>query len=149
MFKLAPDRACAKCSAAKLTSTGRLLRRESKAYSYCPPDIATAAVCKAWQKTSCETRSRGCGRSSRPIIIDAAPVLTVADALSFGPYVDGAIVAVRRDVSQIPKVYEGCERLRSVGIHVIGGVINGVHDRPTRSAYAMSPPEIAATQDAG
>jgi hypothetical protein len=72
------------------------------------------------------------------IIIDGAPVLTVADALSFARYTDGAILSVRRDVSQIPKVYEASERLKSVGMNVTGVVVNGVHDRPSRAMYAMS-----------
>ena len=71
-------------------------------------------------------------------MIDGAAVLTVADALSFAHYTDAAILSVRRDVSQIPKVYEASERLKSVGMNVTGVVVNGVHDRPSRPMYAIS-----------
>jgi len=60
------------------------------------------------------------------VILDAGPVLTVADALLLGQHVDGAILSVLRNVSKVPKVYEACERLRSVGVEVIGSVVNGV-----------------------
>ena len=38
------------------------------------------------------------------IIIDGAPVLGMSDALIFGQYSDGAILSVRRDHSQMPKI---------------------------------------------
>ncbi|MEX2317719.1 MAG: polysaccharide biosynthesis tyrosine autokinase [Pirellulales bacterium] len=60
------------------------------------------------------------------IIIDGPPVLGMSDALIFGQYSDGAIISVRRDYSQMPKIYQSAELLRSVGIRVIGAVVNGV-----------------------
>jgi polysaccharide biosynthesis transport protein len=60
------------------------------------------------------------------IIIDGAPVLGMSDALIFGQYSDGAIVSVRRDHSQMPKVNHCIELLRGVGIRIIGAVVNGV-----------------------
>ena len=64
------------------------------------------------------------------IIIDGAPVLGMSDALIFGQYSDGAILSVRRDFSQMPKINEAAALLRSVGIRLIGSVVNGV---PTKS----------------
>jgi capsular exopolysaccharide synthesis family protein len=64
------------------------------------------------------------------IIIDGAPVLGISDALIFGQYSDGAILSVRRDHSQMPKIYQATELLRGVGIRVIGAVVNGV---PTKT----------------
>ena len=49
------------------------------------------------------------------VIIDVGPVLTSADSMLLGQHTDTALVSVRRDVSQIPKVYSACDRLRSVG----------------------------------
>jgi succinoglycan biosynthesis transport protein ExoP len=66
------------------------------------------------------------------IILDTAPVLTVADSLSIGQHVDAAIVAVLRDVSQGPKVFDAVERLRGVGINVMGAVVNGETQRTHR-----------------
>jgi capsular exopolysaccharide synthesis family protein len=60
------------------------------------------------------------------IIIDGAPILGMSDALIFGQYSDGAIVSVRRDYSQMPKVNQSIELLRGVGVRIIGAVVNGV-----------------------
>ncbi len=60
------------------------------------------------------------------IIIDGAPVLGMSDALIFGQYSDGAILSVRRDQSQMPKIHQAAELLRGVGIRIIGAVVNGV-----------------------
>lgn len=60
------------------------------------------------------------------IIIDAGPVLPIADTLLLGQNVDTAILSVLRDQSQMPKVYEAYERLKAVGIPVLGAVISGV-----------------------
>ena len=48
------------------------------------------------------------------------------DALIFGQYSDGAILSVRRDHSQMPKIHQAAELLRGVGIRIIGAVVNGV-----------------------
>lgn len=63
------------------------------------------------------------------IIIDGAPVLGMSDALIFGQYCDGAILSVRRDFSQMPKINEAALLLRSVGVRLIGSVVNGVHSK--------------------
>lgn len=60
------------------------------------------------------------------IIIDGAPILGMSDALIFGQYSDGAILSVRRDQSQMPKIHQAAELLRGVGIRIIGAVVNGV-----------------------
>lgn len=60
------------------------------------------------------------------IIIDGAPVLGMSDALIFGQYSDGAILSVRRDYSQMPKINHTAELLRGVGVRIIGAVVNGV-----------------------
>ena len=64
------------------------------------------------------------------IIIDGAPVIGLSDALIFGQYCDGAIISVRRDYSQMPKIYQAMALLQDVGIRVIGAVVNGV---PTKA----------------
>jgi capsular exopolysaccharide synthesis family protein len=60
------------------------------------------------------------------VIIDGAPILGMSDALIFGQYSDGAILSVRRDHSQMPKINHAAELLRDVGIRIIGAVVNGV-----------------------
>jgi Mrp family chromosome partitioning ATPase len=69
------------------------------------------------------------------IVIDSGPVLTDSDALLFGQYADAAIISVLRDVSRVPRVYEACERLRSVEIRLLGAVVNGVGYGKYRSYY--------------
>jgi capsular exopolysaccharide synthesis family protein len=64
------------------------------------------------------------------VIIDGAPILGMSDALIFGQYSDGAILSVRRDHSQMPKIHHAAELLRDVGIRIIGSVVNGV---PTKA----------------
>ena len=63
------------------------------------------------------------------IIIDGGPVLGMSDALIFGQYSDGAILSVRRDFSQMPKINEAASLLRSVGVRLIGSVVNGVNSK--------------------
>jgi len=79
------------------------------------------------------------------IVIDSGPVLKVADPLLVGQHVDAAIVSVLRDVSKIPKVYEACERLRSVGITVLGTVVNGVNDDVARHGVELLMAETTTT----
>ncbi|MEX0678962.1 MAG: polysaccharide biosynthesis tyrosine autokinase [Pirellulales bacterium] len=71
------------------------------------------------------------------IIIDSGPVLKVADALLVGQHVDAAIVSALRDVSRVPNVYDAVERLRSVGITVLGSVVNGVKDDTARHGVEL------------
>jgi capsular exopolysaccharide synthesis family protein len=71
------------------------------------------------------------------VVIDSGPVLKVADPLMVGQHVDAAILSVLRDVSEIPKVYEACERLRAVGITVLGSVVNGVNDDVARHGVEL------------
>jgi capsular exopolysaccharide synthesis family protein len=60
------------------------------------------------------------------VVIDGPPVLGISDALSICQYVDGAIVTVLRDHSEIYKVYKAVELLRNMGVRLIGAVVNGV-----------------------
>jgi Mrp family chromosome partitioning ATPase len=71
------------------------------------------------------------------VIIDAAPVLTYADMLLMGAHVDAAVLSVRRDVSQMYRVYEARERMESVDIRVLGAVVNGISETSRRPAYAL------------
>ncbi len=75
------------------------------------------------------------------IIIDGAPILGMSDALIFGQYSDGAILSVRRDYSQMPKVNQAVELLRGVGIRIIGAVVNGV---PTKADSRIVQMRLAA-----
>lgn len=67
------------------------------------------------------------------VIIDAPPVLAVPDALLLGRWADGAVIAVRHDNSRFPLVERAIKRMTSVGVSVLGVVVNGV--RPAESSY--------------
>ncbi|TWT99926.1 Tyrosine-protein kinase YwqD [Botrimarina colliarenosi] len=60
------------------------------------------------------------------IIIDGAPVIGISDSLLFGQHCDGAILSVLRDRSCVTKIHQSVELLRSVGVRIIGSVVNGV-----------------------
>jgi capsular exopolysaccharide synthesis family protein len=67
------------------------------------------------------------------VIIDAPPVLAVPDALLLGRWADGAVIAVRHDTSRFPLVERAIKRMTTVGVSVLGVVVNGV--RPTEASY--------------
>ena len=59
------------------------------------------------------------------IIVDSCPVLPVADTLLVGQHVDGVIISVMQDVSQMPKVSNASEKLAVLSIPLLGAVVNG------------------------
>jgi len=74
------------------------------------------------------------------VVIDAGPVLAFADAMLLGQQSDVALVATMRDVSRVPLVTAAVDKLRGVGVRVLGTVVNGVSDAPARRQYAQRLP---------
>jgi succinoglycan biosynthesis transport protein ExoP len=74
------------------------------------------------------------------VVIDAGPVLAFADVLLLGQQSDVAIVATMRDVSSVPQVMAAVDKLRSVGVRVLGTVVNGVDETAARRKYASPLP---------
>src|SRR5579883_1143749 len=73
------------------------------------------------------------------IIIDSPPVLPVPDALIIGRWVDGAVLAVRYDISRFPQVERARRQLDGAGITVLGTVINGMrHSDSYYGRYSYS-----------
>jgi capsular exopolysaccharide synthesis family protein len=74
------------------------------------------------------------------VVVDTGPVLTGPESLLIGQHVDGAVISSRRDISRIPKVDEAVQRLRSVGVRVVGAVVNGTggESRDSLPAIAQS-----------
>jgi polysaccharide biosynthesis transport protein len=60
------------------------------------------------------------------VVIDSPPVLGISDALALGQYIDGAVLTVLRDHSEIRRVYQAAETLKAMGVRLIGCVVNGV-----------------------
>ena len=83
------------------------------------------------------------------VLVDSPPVLPVADALTIGQWVDGAILAVRHKVSRLPLVERASRQLASVGISIIGAVVSGVKDRhtPYYGSRPASDPDRSGTVD--
>jgi capsular exopolysaccharide synthesis family protein len=65
------------------------------------------------------------------VIIDSPPILPVPDALIVGRWVDGAVLAVRYDISRFPQVERARRQLDGAGIPVLGTVINGMRNSDT------------------
>jgi capsular exopolysaccharide synthesis family protein len=59
------------------------------------------------------------------IILDSHPVLLATDSLLLGRQADAVILSVMREVSQMPRVYAAAQQLTSLGIRVLGAVVNG------------------------
>jgi capsular exopolysaccharide synthesis family protein len=74
---------------------------------------------------------------SRLVIFDLPPVLSVADALAFTPYVDAAIMVVQERKTRREDIVRTAEVLKS--IELIGTVLN-------RSAAITGDPEAAPTR---
>jgi polysaccharide biosynthesis transport protein len=62
------------------------------------------------------------------VIVDSHPVLAASDSLLLGQHADAVIVSVLRDVSQSPRVYAACQRLATLGIRILGAVVNAADD---------------------
>jgi polysaccharide biosynthesis transport protein len=71
------------------------------------------------------------------VIIDAAPVLPVTDAVVLSAAVDGTAVVVRHAHSERNHVAEAGRRLAGVGAHVVGFIFNGA-PRPSEE-YSSAP----------
>jgi capsular exopolysaccharide synthesis family protein len=60
------------------------------------------------------------------IVVDSHPVLPANDSLLIGQHVDTVLLSLLRDVSQTPRVYAACQRLSTLGIRILGAVVNGM-----------------------
>ncbi|MEM8864483.1 MAG: CpsD/CapB family tyrosine-protein kinase, partial [Planctomycetota bacterium] len=79
------------------------------------------------------------------IIIDGAPLLGLSDSLLFGQHCDGAILSVLRDHTNVPKIQQCSELLRSVGIRLIDSVVNGVPIKADRRVMHL---QVAGSKSA-
>ncbi|HTU91278.1 MAG TPA: polysaccharide biosynthesis tyrosine autokinase [Gemmataceae bacterium] len=70
------------------------------------------------------------------IVIDSHPILAATDSLLIGQRVDAVILSVLREVSQMPRVYAASQRLMTLGIRVLGAVVNGADPEEALAATA-------------
>jgi succinoglycan biosynthesis transport protein ExoP len=72
------------------------------------------------------------------IVIDSHPVLPATDSLLIGQRADAVILSVLREVSQMPRVYAASQRLTTLGIRVLGAVVNGADPEEALAATASA-----------
>lgn len=72
------------------------------------------------------------------VVVDAPPVLPVADALVLSRYVDGVVVVVDVRSTSIETAQRACELLRAVGAPLVGVVANRSRLR-LKSSYGRYP----------
>lgn len=68
------------------------------------------------------------------IIIDSAPVLPVVDTMLLSQQVDAVLFSIMRDVSRVPHVQAAHDRIASLGVQMLGAVVNAAK----RSDYMHS-----------
>jgi polysaccharide biosynthesis transport protein len=60
------------------------------------------------------------------VLIDSPAILSVSDAISLIPSVDGVILVASRSYSRRESVLNGCKQLADVNAHILGVVVNRV-----------------------
>jgi capsular exopolysaccharide synthesis family protein len=78
------------------------------------------------------------------VIIDSHSVLPATDSLLIGQHADAVILSVLRDVSQSPRVFAACQRLATLGIRILGAVVNGADDDDLYAVGGSYVPQTAA-----
>jgi succinoglycan biosynthesis transport protein ExoP len=68
------------------------------------------------------------------VIMDSHPVLAAADSLLLGQRADAVIVSLMRNLSRSPRVYAAYHRLATLGIRIVGVVVNGVSSEVDENA---------------
>lgn len=103
-------------------------------------DVAPAGVCDA-------RAMRALGQDALPdliarlkdrydfVVLDSAPLLPVADSLHVSQHADAVVLSVFREVSRLPAVFAGYERLAALGVRVLGVVVTGVAEESFGHAY--------------
>lgn len=78
------------------------------------------------------------------IILDSHPVLHATDTLVMGQSADAVLVTVLQDVSQAPRALASAQRLSTMGMSILGAVVNGTRSaEPFAVATGYSYPAVA------
>jgi capsular exopolysaccharide synthesis family protein len=78
------------------------------------------------------------------LVIDSHPVLAAADSLLLAQKADAVILSVLRQVSQMPRVYAASQRLTSLGVRVLGAVVNAADPNEVFPDHVGEPTPAAA-----
>lgn len=82
------------------------------------------------------------------MLIDAPPVLPVADALEVGRYVDAVILVAKAGVTQPKEAQLASELLLQVGAPLVGTVLNSI-SREMGDGYTLVPLRARTTTGHG
>jgi capsular exopolysaccharide synthesis family protein len=74
------------------------------------------------------------------VLIDSSPLLIVTDPLLLGRNSEGVVLSVLRNVTQIDHLEQARDRLKYLGIKVLGVVVNGLNG-PGYSSYPYYRPQ--------
>lgn len=71
------------------------------------------------------------------VVIDSGPAHELADALLLGQQADLALMSAMLDTTSVPHLTATIDRLRSVGVRVLGCVVHGVALSKSRREYSL------------
>ena len=74
---------------------------------------------------------RKCKKYFEVIVIDTPP-LDLPDGMVIGHHVDGTILSLMNEVSNLPSAQAARDKLRSMNIPILGAVLNAARVRPPR-----------------
>ncbi len=69
------------------------------------------------------------------VVIDTSPLLLVTDPLLMAQHTDGTVISVLRNVSRVDNVSAARDRLTSLGVKILGVVVNGLEQHTYRPNY--------------
>jgi capsular exopolysaccharide synthesis family protein len=72
------------------------------------------------------------------VLVDSGPILAACEPLLLGQHADGVVLTVRRNVTTAPAMEAAYQRLRLLGIRVIGAVVNGACEPTYGQGYYYS-----------
>jgi capsular exopolysaccharide synthesis family protein len=79
------------------------------------------------------------------VLIDSHPILAAADSLLIGQHADAVILSLLRDRSQMHVAFAACQRLSSLGIRILGAVVNGIDEDELFDDFSYSLPRYPRT----
>ncbi len=81
------------------------------------------------------------------IIVDAAPVLRVADPLEIAPHADDVLLATRHHLSRVHQLEAAIERIRQIGGDLSGVVFSAIPGKTDSYNYGPEPEEPEEPED--
>ena len=91
---------------------------------------ADEAAVNALARTELANAIKSFRNSFDIVVIDSGAVSMFVDALLIGQQSDVAIVSSMIDVSRVHQIVSAADRLRSAGVRILGGVVNGATSAP-------------------